>query len=378
MKKVFVLFLLNLFWLSAFTQTTLSKTITHGGLTRSYRIYIPAIYADSVSVPLLFNLHGYGSNNMEQEYYGDFRPIADTANFIIVHPNGTKDIYGKQFWNTFGGSTVDDVGFISALIDEVSALYKIDSTRIYSTGMSNGGFMSYKLACHLSNRITAIASVTGSMTYSHKDACSPQHPTPVMQIHGTADNVVPYNGSTSFVPIETLVNYWVQYNNCSSTPEITAIPDIDTNDGCTAERYLYPGGTKGTTVEFYKITGGGHSWPGAPVNTNTTNMDFSASKEIWRFFNKYSLNTLTSIHTNKESFNGRYFPNPFSSELMVENHAEELINIELYDNFGRRIEVRKIQSGNLTRIMADVLADGVYLLKITDKSSSQYHKVIKY
>ena len=91
-------------------QTTINSTIQSGGLTRDYRLYVPAIYTGTTSVPLVLNLHGYTSNNQQQEFYGDFRPIADTANFLVVHPNGTMDPNGNRFWNTFnGGSAVDDV-----------------------------------------------------------------------------------------------------------------------------------------------------------------------------------------------------------------------------------------------------------------------------
>ena len=144
-------------------QSNLSGTILSGGLTREYLLYVPAVYTGATAVPLIINLHGYTSSNVAQEFYGDFRPIADTANFLIVHPNGTIDDQGNRFWNTFGGnSTVDDVGFIAQLIDSLRAVYNIDPNRIYATGMSNGGFMSYQLACDLNNRIAAIASVTGS------------------------------------------------------------------------------------------------------------------------------------------------------------------------------------------------------------------------
>ena len=135
-------------------QTTILGSIQSGGLTRDYRLYRPAAYTGNTPVPLIINMHGYTSNSLEQEFYGDFRSIADTANFLIVHPNGTLDNQGNRFWNTFGtGSTVDDVAFISDLLDALQATYNIDPQRIYSTGMSNGGFMSYTLACELNDRI---------------------------------------------------------------------------------------------------------------------------------------------------------------------------------------------------------------------------------
>src|SRR6185369_13210853 len=118
------------------------------------------------------------------EIYADFRPIADTANFILVHPNGTYDNNNNRYWNCFTpvGTAPNDLNFLNALIDSVSAQYSIDAKRIYSTGISNGGFMSNDLACFLGNRITAIASVAAGMTTLHYASCNPTHPTPVMEI----------------------------------------------------------------------------------------------------------------------------------------------------------------------------------------------------
>lgn len=217
-----------------FAQNTITGTIQSGGLTREYLLYVPASYTGNTAVPLVFNLHGYTSNNTEQLFYADFRPIADTANFIIALPNGTKDTQGNRFWNTFlGNSTVDDVGFIRDLLNSLQATYNIDTNRVYSTGMSNGGFMSYSLACELGDRITAIASVTGTMIQSRLDACNPVRPVPVMQIHGTADNTVPFNGSpvSTFVSIPVLVDTWAEFNNCNPVPAITQVPNISTTDG---------------------------------------------------------------------------------------------------------------------------------------------------
>ena len=163
LQKTYI-FILFIFSLNAgFSQTTIISGFEMDGLERTYRIYIPEIYNDGYAVPLVLNLHGYGSNGFEQELYGDFRPIADTANFIIVSPDGALDGFGATHWNTFGTSSVDDVNFLSALIDTVASQYNLDHSRIYSTGMSNGGFMSYKLACQLSGRIAAVASVTGTI-----------------------------------------------------------------------------------------------------------------------------------------------------------------------------------------------------------------------
>ncbi len=293
------------------TAQVVTGSFTHGGVVRTYRLYIPSIYSPSTPVPLVFNLHGYTSNNIQQEAYGDFRSIADTANFIIAHPNGTLDGLGNRFWNTFGGSTVNDLGFLTALIDTIGASYNIDPDRVYSTGMSNGGFMSYDLACFRSERFAAVASVTGTMIAPRLTTCAPGHPVPVMHIHGTADGTVPYNGGNGFVPVETLVNYWVNFNNCDPLPTVIQVPNTSTTDGSTVEHQIYSNGDAGSIVEFFKVTGGGHTWPGSAIPVGVTNQDINASVEIWRFFSQYRLgDLLTNVSTARPTPLFSVGPNP--------------------------------------------------------------------
>jgi polyhydroxybutyrate depolymerase len=184
MTHFYALVFLFLFTLSATNAhaqaINTAGTIQHDGLTREYRLYVPALYNPAQPTPLLLNLHGYTSNNAQQQVYGNFTSIADTANIILIHPNGTFDANGDRFWNAgFSASGPDDVGFLLALIDTISAQYNIDPARIYTTGMSNGGYMSYELACQ-TNRFAAMASVTGTMVTQAFNNCSPTRPIPVM------------------------------------------------------------------------------------------------------------------------------------------------------------------------------------------------------
>ncbi|GAA4032931.1 hypothetical protein GCM10022409_16540 [Hymenobacter glaciei] len=307
-------------------QTTIIRTMQAGGLVREYRLYVPAIYTRTTgAVPLLLNLHGYTSNNQEQENYGDFRPIADTANFLVVHPNGTVDGNGYRFWNTFGprGTGVDDVAFISTLLDTLARRYRVDLNRVYSTGMSNGGFMSYELACQLGNRVAAIASVTGSMTASRLAGCTSGRPVPVLEIHGTADFTVPYTGGSvvQFVAIPTLLDSWVQRNGCNPTPTITPVPNINTADGSTAERSVWAGGRNGSVVEHFRIIGGGHTWPGTAYPNGVTNQDISASREAWRFLRRYRLATLLPTR-------GAVQPPAAPQLLVLPNPATDLLQLD--------------------------------------------------
>lgn len=291
MKKIhtlLTLFICFAFSLQSEAQTTIYDTLVIDGLSRNYILYEPAIYDGSVAVPLVINLHGYGSNSSQQLFYGDFRPSADADNFIVVCPNGTLDGNGVRYWNAFvNGGATDDVSFVSQLIDSISLIYNIDQSQVFATGMSNGGFMSYKLACELTNKIAKIASVTGTMNPGLSDTCSPSSSIPVMEIHGTSDQTVPYNGIPNVMePIADVVAYWVNHNNCDLTPTITAVPDNDPNDNSTAERIVYANGDDNSEVIHYKITGGGHTWPDAIIDIpgSNTNHDFNASAAIWEFF----------------------------------------------------------------------------------------------
>ncbi|MCD6066386.1 MAG: hypothetical protein K0S33_1212 [Bacteroidetes bacterium] len=359
-------------------QTTVSGSFVYGGNTRTYRVYVPAVYNVSTAVPLVLNLHGYGSDNLEQELYGDFRDIADTANFIIVHPNGMMDGSSNQYWNAFSypAPSPNDLGFLSALIDTIKANYTIDNNAIYSTGMSNGGFMSYDLACGLSNKIAAVASVTGSMIPFHMNTCSPSHPMPVMQIHGTADATVPYAGGSTFVHIDSLVKHWVQFNNCSSTPVTTAVLNIDPTDGCMATHYVYNGGDAGSTVEFFKVQGGGHSWPGAIVNINITCMDFDASVEIWRFFRKYRLNNLTGVKESKHEPSSSFtvYPNPSSEKFTLRFPMAGKKIIRLRNAMGHTIQQFETSAFQAEIKIADV---GMYLLSVQSGTTFYTQKIVK-
>lgn len=307
-------------------QSTVTDSIQSGGLTRYYTIYTPASYDGSEPVPVMLNLHGYGSAAFQQLFYGEFRPIADTANFLLVLPDGTNDLIGMQHWNTFTppGTGVDDVAFISDLLDTLIASFNIDENRIYSTGMSNGGFMSYELACQLSGRIAAIASVTGSIDIDRFGACNPSHPMPIMEIHGTNDLTVPYmgGGTFGFVPIPDVIDYWVGFNNTNPEPEVIDIPDTDPGDGSTVEHYIYSGGDNGVSVEHFKVIDGGHTWPGTIFlipSSGSTNKDINASNEIWRFFSQYRLDVLTDIESNEANeLTPKLFPNPGNGYVMLE------------------------------------------------------------
>ncbi len=373
MRFILVLLLFVVFTFSSFAQQTINASITHDGIQRNYILYIPEIYDGNTAVPLILNFHGFGSNAAQQMFYGDFRDIADTEGFLLVHPEGTTFI-GNQFWNVgFPGisSTIDDVGFTEALIDELATLYAIDLDRVYATGMSNGGFMSFLLACQLSEKIAAVASVTGSMTQDTFDDCNAQRPTPVLQIHGTEDDVVLYNGNTLSIPIADVISYWVDYNNCETTPTTTTFPDIDPSDGSTIEHSVYEDGDNGITTEHMKVIGGGHTWPGSVINTGGTNQDIDASMEIWLFFSRFDINGPLSTD-DFENNQVTIYPNPTQSKINLSlNYAKE-VHYKLFSPLGKQLMTGTITSSN-QEIDISHLPSNIYFLKV----GNQFHKVLK-
>lgn len=347
--------LLILLWLALShygnAQTTVSGSFLHGGITRNYSFYVPAAYVPGVAVPMLIGLHGTSSNGSQFAQYRDFRPIADTANFVVVHPDGSS-LFGISFWN-YGnvfGSTVDDVGFIEALIDTISAQYSVNTNRIYCTGMSNGAFMSYTLACE-TDRFAAIAGVTGSMAVSTFNNCVPVRPTPAMHIHGTDDSVNPYMGTSTMKPIEEVVRFWVDQNNCDAIPAVFPVVDLNTSDGATAEQYVYTNGVNGHTVEHFKVINGEHTWPGSPMPgaSDITCMDFDAREEIWRFFSQYEKQATNSIPETIKAEQLQIYPNPARGAVHLRYGDHEIHNVKVYDVLGREA-ASKQSSGTIESI----------------------------
>ncbi len=367
----FLLLVLFTFVLSISAKAqTMTKSFMHDGVNRTYTIYIPANYNASNPVPLILNFHGFGGSNTQQMTLANFRPIADTAGFIVVCPLGTLlPVFNLPHWNVGSwtvGSPANDVDFTSVLIDSIAANYSINPSRIYATGFSNGGFFSHKLAQQLSDRIAAIASVAGTFSPEMMtDNPNPTHPTPVLQIHGTTDGTVAYNGSTSpaqMIAVDSVLDYWVNYNNCDLTPSVTAVPDINTADGSTVEHIIYNNGNNGVTVEHFKITGGGHTWPG----TLGANRDINACEEIWKFFNKSALNP-TSVIDYKNNLNISLYPNPSNGILHV---SMDGLKSERYTVMN--IQGAVITSGTITandpKIDISSLADNVYIVDIANQS----------
>lgn len=272
------------------------QSTSFDNLDRDYILYVPSTYDENSSLPLVFNLHGGAMTARDQmEQVSDMRSLADSENFILVYPQSTNE-NGIPIWNLGGENSkatdVDDVGYISHLINKISNFYSINLDRVYVVGFSNGGYLSFELACKLSEEIAAFASVAGHMFIDTYNECMPTHPTPFLSINGTEDN---YEGIESYyLSIENSNNYWIEYNKTDLIPVISDIEDINTFDGSTVQLFSWINGKNGVEIDHYKILGGGHSWPSLNTNSDKdmSNGDIDSNKIIWEFFSRFDINGL--------------------------------------------------------------------------------------
>lgn len=244
---------------------------TELGGARPVTLHVPGSYVSGVATPLVILLHGYGASGVLQDLYFGLTAVSDARGFLYAYPDGTVDADGKHYWNAtdaccdLGGTKVDDSTYLSSLIEEIQGRYTVDPKRIYLVGHSNGGFMSYRMACDHSDQIAAIVSLAGAM-FSDVSKCAPASPVSVLQIHGTADATVSYDGGTlvgavTYPSAKTTVADWVTFDGCSNAPDTSAPPlDLDTKLAA-AETTItkYASGCKpGGHAELWTIAGGAH------------------------------------------------------------------------------------------------------------------------
>jgi len=267
------------------------------GRERTYTYHVPSGYDGTHAVPLLLALHGRLGQGSGEERLSHLDKVSDERGFLVVYPDGLD-----RSWADGRGGTpsdhkgVDDVKFLSKLIDQMEAEFKVDSSRIYATGMSNGGFMSGRLACQLSNRIAAVAIVAASLSERVAASCHPEAPVSVLVLQGTEDPLVPLAGGALgrntaggvVLSHDATVAEFVKLDRCPSGATKEHIAD-QAADGTTIDVAIYSGCAGGSEVRGYVVNGGGHAWPGGKqyfpasiIGKTSRNMD--ASQVIWEFF----------------------------------------------------------------------------------------------
>lgn len=284
---------------------TTTRTVTVNGRTRRYEMHVPRTVDPDAPNPVVLAFHGGGGNPESMMRLSRLNRKADEEGFIAVYPYGSgprKDRFLS--WN--GGNCcayaqrqdVDDVAFVRALLDDLSATVSVDSNRVYATGISNGGILTYRLAEALSPQIAAIAPVAATM--GHKTA-APDEPVPILHFHGTSDELIPFEGGfgkrprggkgeTDFLSVSHTMQVWTEANGCAPDPQVESLPN-EADDGTRVVRKTWSGCDAGSKVVLMKIEGGGHTWPGRPAPREflgTPTEDISANDAMWRFFQKHA------------------------------------------------------------------------------------------
>ena len=276
------------YWTFKFTKVAEESTqsLVHDGETRQYVLYVPATYDGSESYPVMFNFHGNGDSAQNYFNYVDMTDLADMNGFILVYPQGLPLEDDPSHWNfdPVGGdnkSTVDDFGFFETLLGELSNNYQIDRDRVYAAGFSNGAAFAFGLACYQSQNIAAVVSVSGSMSPTQQQECDPQHPTPVMTIHGTQDSYFTYQGGY-YLSMNAVTDYWTLFNQTQTTLPTETVTDSKNN--YIVEKFSHTQGNNGSKVDHIKVNGGPHIWFDLDFNGDST------EELIWNFVSGFDIN----------------------------------------------------------------------------------------
>ena len=277
-----------------------------GGIDRNFIYYHPSSAAENC--PLVFVCHGYGGNAEEIMEYSKFNALADEFGFAVCYPQGIEDAFGNTFFNVGydfqSNETVNDVQYLIELNDFLQNTYSLNSQKVFCTGMSNGGDLCYLLACEASEVFRAVAPISGMILQDIMNTCEPSQEVPILEIHGTNDDVTFYNGDPNniggwgaYPSMDSTVSFFT--NKFQLSLESTGnFFDIVPTDGSTVSFQKYGSPTSCAEVWLYAINQGGHDWPGA-----FGNMDIEASREAWLFFNQLcenvsSLDSLTEPESN--------------------------------------------------------------------------------
>lgn len=264
-------------------------SLTSDGQRRSFIVHLPPSYGQE-PLSLVLNYHGYDNTAARMEKYTNMGAEADRANFIVVFPQGASDSADKPSWNAgigaFGPTgNADDVQFTRDMLSYLQKNYCIDSHRIYVTGYSIGASMAYRVACSLSNQIAALATVEGAF-YHFSGGCQPTRALPVLEIHGQADQFAPYDGAPDrlLASVQTFLNVWFNLDKCNADTSSTIFQKDDVIG------FKWPACANGTVVEHYRISDGGHVWPGSATpmpDLGYTTHTIDANVVIWNFFSPF-------------------------------------------------------------------------------------------
>jgi polyhydroxybutyrate depolymerase len=272
---------------------TTSFSMDLGGLKRTYLLHIPA--RPRRPAPLLIELHGGGGDGKEMDRLTGFFDLADRQGFVVAAPDGIGHSWNDGRAETASSAKqADDIGFLRSLMDRIARQTSIDAKAIFVVGMSNGAIMTGRVACELADRVAAVAQVAGTASVEVADTCHPASPIPLLEIHGTADPLVPYEGGTvaaqlggrgDVVSVDSWARSWVANDECTGDPTMSSL-------GSDTTIRSWHGRTGRSDVVFYRVAGAGHTWPDGPqylpkAIIGSTSRSFDASETIWAFLSSH-------------------------------------------------------------------------------------------
>lgn len=332
-----------------------SGNINVGSTTRTFIVYTPSGLPEKPA--LVVCMHGLGGSGSQQRSYSGFDKVADKGKFIVVYPDGIdKSIGSSAGWDITNNS---DVEFISDLIDTMAGRYNIDLNRVFASGFSMGGMMSYVLACRISDKIAAIGTASGYPLYAN-DNCSPSRPVSICHTHGTTDNTVPYSG------LEKWIGKFVTSNGCSTSPTTT-------NPTSKYKREYWGLCDEESEIVIYHFDGMGHGY------VNTSQYSFSASDTFWTFFEKHPLksNVGSRVPVAGTRLSGTCLA-VYTKGTVHLKSTGSIYSVIISDAAGRVKSLRKTTSGRERQVTlpVDRLAGGIYIVNVSGSTGRHTAKIL--
>ena len=328
------------------------QTFEWQGVQRQYLVRAPQ-QTEKTTVPVLYFLHGWTDNitHVDNEFH--FQQIADAFEWTIVIPQALDEGSGTM-WNAgLYASNTDDSGFLMALLDSLVEPYNLNLDSVFFTGFSMGGFMTHRMAIEHGDRITACAPVSGLITHSMANHTAVA-PVRMLDIHGTADPVVGYSGTSQYfgnlgLGVDAILDYWKNANHCVADPVIDTFPDLK-NDGLLFVRYTYEGEAE---LQHIKVIGGNHSWYHSEAQ-----YDIGYMTEIHKFFVGDGGGNVGLAEPEQSTL--KLWPNPTSGQINVE--VATATAIEVFDILGRSVAKHQLMSGR-HRLDLGAFPEGLYFVK---------------
>ena len=282
--------------------TLVREVVSSEGIEREFYVHVPKGYDYNRKMPLVMCFHGGFGLGSRMDALTGLDAISDQNGFLLVYPQGINR-HWNDGRNIDGHDRYNDVQFVTDMLEHLERRWNIDPSRVYVTGVSNGGFFSQYLCLMLPGKFAGCASVGATLPDIVHSRGRPTKPVSMLYILGMSDPLVPFNGGPihyksfrdrgSVISAKEATQYWVKANRCQANPRTIDLPDIDPNDGTRVKYAQFSGGLQGSEVVVYGIEGGGHTWPGglqylSEGTVGKTSRDFSASQAIWDFFKNHT------------------------------------------------------------------------------------------